>query len=136
MALRQTVGEMASTLLSIVRTRIELFSVEATDQKIRLIKVLSMAFGALLFLTLAVLVFSIAIALYFWPTDARYMALGALALAYAVLGLGFFWAVRNALVFEPIPFSATIDELRRDLALVDRLGDPSAGESSTYKERP
>src|SRR3546814_338667 len=93
MALRQSVGDLACTLLSIVRTRLELFSLEASEQKVNLIAILGMAFGALLFLTLAVLVFSIAVALYFWPTDQRYLALGCLALLYAVLGAGLFWAV-------------------------------------------
>src|SRR3546814_10782495 len=116
MALRQSVGDLACTLLSIVRTRLELFSLEASEQKVNLIAILGMAFGALLFLTLAVLVFSIAVALYFWPTDQRYLALGCLALLYAVLGAGLFWAVRRKLLVSPMPFAATVDELRRDLA--------------------
>ncbi|MBF6618576.1 phage holin family protein [Pollutimonas thiosulfatoxidans] len=129
MALRQSVADMACTLLSIVRTRLELFALEASDQKAHLIAALGMAFGALLFLTLAVLVFSIAVALYFWPTDARYMALGILALVYLVLGVGLLWGVRRKLLFEPMPFAATIDELRRDLALVERLREhPTADE--------
>ena len=125
MALRQSVGDMACTLLSIVRTRLELFSLEASEQKSQLIAMLGMAFGALLFLTLAVLVFSITVALYFWPTDQRYVALWLLTLFYGVLGVGLFLAVRHKLLFGPAPFSATVDELRRDLALVDRLRDPS-----------
>lgn len=125
MALRQSVGDMACTLLSIVRTRLELFSLEASEQKSQLIAILGMAFGALLFLTLAVLVFSITVALYFWPTDQRYVALWLLTLFYGVLGVGLFLAVRHKLLFGPAPFSATVDELRRDLALVDRLREPS-----------
>ncbi|MGB3289216.1 MAG: phage holin family protein [Burkholderiaceae bacterium] len=136
MALRQSVGDLACTLLSIVRTRLELFSLEASEQKANLIAILGMAFGALLFLTLAVLVFSITVALYFWPTDQRYMALGFLALLYAVLGLGLFWSVRRKLLFSPMPFSATVDELRRDLALVDRLRDPAPSDEPANKDLP
>lgn len=127
MALRQSVGDMACTFLSIVRTRLELFALEASGQKAHLIAILGMAFGALLFLTLAVLVFSIALALYFWPTDQRYMALGALALAYGILGFGLLWAVRRKLLFAPMPFAATVEELKRDLALVERLREPESG---------
>ena len=47
-----------------------------------------MAFAALLFLTLAVLVFTVSIAVAFWPTENRYLALGLLAGLYAVLGVG------------------------------------------------
>src|SRR5690606_14440015 len=96
----------------------------ASEQKAQLIVVLGMAFGALLFLTLAVLVFSIAAALYFWPTEHRYLALCLLALCYAVAGGGLFWGVRRKLMFSPMPFSATLDELRRDMALADRLREP------------
>lgn len=124
MALRQNVGELASTLLSVVRTRLELFALEAGGQKSHLVAVLGFAFGALLFLTLAVLVFSIAVALYFWPTDQRYLALGLLALVYCCLGIWMFLVVRRKLVHAPMPFAATLDELRRDLALVERLRDP------------
>lgn len=136
MALRQSVGDLACTLLSIVRTRLELFSLEASEQKSNLIAILGMAFGALLFLTLAALVFSIAVALYFWPTDQRYVALAVLALIYAVLGLGLFWAVRRKLLFSPMPFSATVDELRRDLALVERLRESSPSDWPANKELP
>ncbi|PLC53151.1 hypothetical protein CR155_15285 [Pollutimonas nitritireducens] len=125
MALRQSVGELACTLLSIVRTRLELLSLEAAGQKVHLIAILGMAFGALLFLTLAVLVFSIAVALYFWPTEQRYVALGLLALFYGLLGIGLFLAVRSKLLFAPMPFAATVDELRRDLSLLERLREPS-----------
>lgn len=124
MALRQSVGDLACTLLSIVRTRLELFSLEATEQKSQLLVILGMAFGALLFLTLAVLVFSLTLALFFWPTEHRYLALGLLTLFYAMVGGGMFWYVRHKLLFSPMPFSATIDELRRDLALAERLREP------------
>ncbi|HUG58029.1 MAG TPA: phage holin family protein [Candidimonas sp.] len=134
MALRQSVGDLACTLLSIVRTRLELFSLEASGQKAHLITVLGLAFGALLFLTLAVLVLSIAIALYFWPTDQRYLALGLLALVYGLIGCGMFMAVRSKLLFAPTPFAATVDELRRDLSLLERLREPSS-DSSSSKDR-
>lgn len=136
MALRQTVGEIVSTLLSIGRTRLELFLLEADDQKARLVKLACMAVGALWFLTLAILVFSLTIALYFWPTEHRYLALGLLTLLYAVLGLGLLWAVRRALVNSPPPFSATLDELRRDVAMIERLHEPGGRAGSPTDERP
>src|SRR5690606_5173417 len=97
MALRHSVGDLAGTVLSMLRTRLELFSLEAADEKSRLIRILCMAFGALLLMSLALLAFSIAVALYFWPTEARYLAIGTLALIYALMGLGLFWGVWNGL---------------------------------------
>ena len=136
MALRQSVGDIAGTLLSMMHTRLELFSLEASGQTSRLFKLAGMAFAALLFLTLAVLVFSIAFALYFWPSQDRYLALGLLALLYALLGLGLFWAVRRSLLYDPMPFAATLDELRRDAAMAARLGEPSAAEGAASKDVP
>lgn len=136
MALRQSVGDIAGTLLSMIHTRLELFSLEASGQATRLFKLAGLAFAALLFLTLAVLVFSIAFALYFWPSQDRYLALGLLALFYALLGLGLFWVVRRALLYDPVPFTATLDELRRDAAMAARLGESSPAEDAGTRDAP
>ena len=130
MALRHSIGDLAGTLLSMVRTRLELFSLEAANEKSRLIRLLCMAFGALLLLSLALLAFSIAVALYFWPTEARYLAIGVLALVYALIGLGLFWGVWNGLK-GPMPFSATLDELKRDISLAERLREPDGNNDSS-----
>ncbi len=126
MALRQAVGGLAATLLSILRTRFELFLLEASEQKANALALLGMAFGALLFLTLALLVSTVTIAVYFWPTENRYVALAVLAFVYFIIGVGLLVAVRSRLVNGPAPFAATIDELRRDMELVERLKEPSS----------
>ena len=114
MGLRKSVFGVASGLVGLLRTRLELLALEAADEKARLLKLLGMAFAALLFLTLAVLVFTVSIAVAFWPTENRYLALGLLAGLYAVLGVGLLVAVRQALLYGPPPFSATLEELGRD----------------------
>lgn len=129
MALRHSIGDLATTFMSMVRTRLELIALEASAAKSRLIRVLCMALGALIFITLALLVFSMTVALYFWPTEHRYVALGVLALIYVVIGLGLLWAVVHGLRNGPLPFAATLDELQRDIRLAKRLGDPSDTES-------
>jgi len=125
MALRQAVGGLAATLLSILRTRFELFTLEAAEQKSRALSLLGMVFGGLVLLTLSVLVFTVTIAVYFWPTEDRYVALAILAFIYFAFGLGLLVAVRSRLVNGPPPFAATLDELRRDIELVERLKQPS-----------
>ncbi|MFA5598366.1 MAG: phage holin family protein [Pusillimonas sp.] len=125
MALGQSVSDLGATALSVVRTRLELFSLEAAEQRSRMVRLLVMAFGALVCLLLAVFVFTLLVALYFWPTEHRFLALAMLALVYAVFGGALFWAVRRALVNDPPPFSATLDELRRDAALLDRARAPA-----------
>ena len=49
MALRQTISQLGSTLIGAVSTRLELFALEAGQQKASLITLFSMVFGALLF---------------------------------------------------------------------------------------
>lgn len=134
MALRHKVGDLANTLVCVVRTRLELFALEASGQKAHLVTVLGLTFAALLFLTLAVLVFTVACALYFWPTDHRYLALVLLGFFYMLLGLIMFWVVRNKLLLAPMPFSATLDELRRDLALIERFREPNGSSAQHYPQ--
>jgi uncharacterized membrane protein YqjE len=136
MALSRAIGELAGTLLSAARTRLELFALEAGEQKARLLGLLALLCAAIFFLALALLVFSITVALYFWPTPYRYLALWLLGLLYLVLGLAFAWTVRARLRDDPVPFSATLDELRRDAALVGRLREPAPGSSDNKDAAP
>lgn len=132
MALRRSVGELAATLLSIARTRFELFALEAAEQKSQLIQLIGFVLGALLFFTLAVLVFSIAVALYFWPSDYRYPALFVLALVYAVLGIVLVLLMRRTLTRASPPFAATLEELQHDIDLVEGLAGSDKAEAPHY----
>lgn len=135
MALRQSVGELAATLLSMIRTRLELFALEASGQKSQMIRIVSLTFGVVLFATMAALVFSIGIVLYFWPSEYRYVAMFVLAGFYAILGLILFITLRRMVTHASVPFSATLEELRRDIALLERLNDPDPG-SRRYAKHP
>lgn len=121
MSLRHRVGALGSTALSILRTRLEIFALEAGEQKASLIQLLALFAGALLFATLAILVFSLWIALLFWPTEYRYWAIGILMAVYGVLAIVFSLKIVRRLTQEPMPFAVTIDELGRDIQLLDRL---------------
>ena len=124
MALRQSVGDLGATLISALKTRLALFSLEAADQRSHLIRLIALTLGGVLCVALALLVFTLLVALYFWPTEHRYLALALLGSVYGLGGFVLLWVVRNAVVNAPAPFSATIDELRRDAALFDRLRGP------------
>ncbi|MBB1626140.1 phage holin family protein [Achromobacter sp. UMC71] len=123
MGLRKSVFGVASSLVGLMRTRLELLALEAAGEKTRLLKLLGMAFAALLFLTLAVLVFTITVAVAFWPTEDRYLALGLLAAFYLVVGVVLLLVVRHGLLYGPTPFAATLEELGRDAELLERVRD-------------
>ena len=140
MGLRRSVIGVASSLVGLLRTRLELFGLEAAEEKGRLIKLLGMAFAALLFLTLAVLVMTIAIAVAVWPTEERWVAMGCLAGAYALIGVGLLVAVRRLLIVDPPPFAATLDALQHDVAMLERVraeddDDYEAAEEGRAQER-
>ncbi len=136
MSLRTSVFGVAASLVGLLRTRLELLTLEAGNEKLRLLKTLGMAFGALLFLTLAVLVFTVTIAVAFWPTEDRYVALGWLAAIYGVIGVLLLFWVRRELLDGPLPFSATLEELGRDADLLERVRDAQADlERSEAAER-
>jgi uncharacterized membrane protein YqjE len=130
MSIRKSLLGVASSVVELGRTRFELLALEAASEKARLLRLLGYSFAALLFLTLAVLVFSILVAVYFWPTEARYMALGALAAAYAIVGLALLYVVRRYLAFDPPPFAATLEELGRDVQLLDRIRSAAQAEEA------
>ena len=135
MSLRASVFGIASSLVGLTRTRLELLGLEFANEKTRLFKLLGLAFASLLFLTLAVLVFSVTIAVAFWPTENRYMALGLLAAAYGVIGAGLFFCLRRALLHDAAPFSVTVEELGRDAAFLDRLRDVQLDEDDQAERR-
>jgi len=136
MGIRLTLTGVASSLVGLLKTRLELLSLEAAGEKTRLIKMLGFAFAALLFLTLAVLVFSVLVSVYFWPTDNRYLALGLLAALYGVIGVVFLLVVRHALLYDPMPFAATLSELSRDTEVLDRVRTSVQAESRHARREP
>ena len=131
MSIRESLMDVSSGFVGLVQTRLELFTLEAAQQKSRVMKTMLLAFAALIFLTLALLVFSILITIYFWPTEYRFLALGLLCLAYAVIGFGLLLSVRSGMVNAPAPFEATLSELRRDAQMLRRTrAAPEAPASS------
>ena len=126
---------VASDLVAMLRTRIELFSAECAEQKHRLVVLAALIAAAMLFLLLAVILASILVIAFFWSTEYRYLAIGSLTAVYAVLGLGLAWLASHRLRTQATPFAATMEELSRDVvalgalsqSLTDGFKDKQAG---------
>lgn len=121
MTVRSNLAATVGDLLAILRTRLEIFSAELNEEKSRAMLLVGMAMAGMLFLTLALLVFTLWIAALFWPTDYRYWALGGLALIYALAGLIILLMVRHRLTNDPPSFEVTIEELERDARMFAAL---------------
>jgi len=126
MSVREHLSVVVADFVSLLRTRIELFSAEVGEQKHRLSVLAAMLVAAVVFLLLAVVVGSFLVIAFFWSTDYRYWAIGSLSLAYALIGLGLVWGVCHRLKTEATPFSATLEELHRDLVVLGSLRDSFA----------
>ena len=114
--LRESLSGLLGDVVAATQTRIELFGLELAEEKNRLVSLAGLVFAAFVFLVLALLVFSLLIAALFWDTEHRYLAIGLLAVAYALIGVGLLLAVRRRIESGPPPFAHTLDELRRDAA--------------------
>jgi uncharacterized membrane protein YqjE len=126
MGVRENLSIVAGDLVAMLRTRIELLGAEIAEQKHRLFSLAALLLAAGLFLLLAIVVGTFLLIAFFWDTDYRYWAIGALTIAYALIGIGLIWRVCHQLKTEPAPFSASIEELHRDLVVLGSLRESFA----------
>ena len=117
MALAETAGRIATTLVAMARTRLELAAVEAQEEAQRVLGyaawTLLAAFlgaGALMLVALFVIVL-------FWDTH-RLLAIGAMAGVFALAAGAILLQVRARFAAGPRMMAATLAELDKDLAFI------------------
>ncbi len=123
MSLRQKVGQWSQTLVAILATRLELFAIELNEEKGDLIRLLVWVAAAMFFGVLAIIVLTFLLILLFWPTEWRYWAFAVILIIYGGISLYCVRRVVARLTHGPVPFQASLDELRKDLQLIQRLRD-------------
>jgi uncharacterized membrane protein YqjE len=109
-----SVRELARTLLSMVETRARLAATELEEQAVRLVEIAIWFALAILFLSVALVFFSLLVLIAFWDTH-RLLAAGLLAIVYLAVGLTAMLVARARLRDRPPLFSATLEELDKDL---------------------
>jgi uncharacterized membrane protein YqjE len=114
---------LIATIVAMAHTRVELFGTEL-EEEVR--RVVALLLGGVLVLALAslALVFSglVVIAAY-WDTH-RVAATAWVAIGFIVLAAGSYLAVRQRTQRRSRLLSSTLDELERDLALLDKQISP------------
>lgn len=126
MGIRENLSIVTGDLIAMLRTRIELLGAEIAEQKHRLFSLAALLFAAGLFLLLAIVVGTFLFIAFFWDTNYRYWVIGMLTIAYALIGVGLIWRVCHRLKSEPAPFSASLEELHRDLVVIGSLRESFA----------
>jgi uncharacterized membrane protein YqjE len=114
MAIAETVGRLAATLLAMVQTRMELASVEMEEQSQRYLGYLLMSLLALFLFGIAIVLVALLVIILFWDTYRIAAVLGmagVFALAAVVIGL----KVRSGFASQPALLSATMAELQKDI---------------------
>jgi len=111
--LMDSVKRLASTLVSIISTRLELLANELQEERLRLMQMLLFALSALFFIGMGVLLLTIFIVVLFWD-EHRLVVLGGLCILFFILGALMAMLLRNKAQSKPGLFSASISELAKD----------------------
>jgi uncharacterized membrane protein YqjE len=106
-------SQLAASVVALMHTRFELLTVEFEEERERTKELLMLIVVATVFLSFALVVFSVLIVVLFWQTY-PVTAIVCVLLVYAAIGGGALIAVRRRT--HARPFGATLSELEKDAA--------------------
>lgn len=108
-----SVKRLASTLISIVSTRLELLANELQEERLHLTQMFLFSLLALFCFGMAVLLLTVFVVVLFWD-DHRLAVLGGLCILFFVLGALMAMLLRNKVQSKSKLFSASLAELAKD----------------------
>jgi uncharacterized membrane protein YqjE len=114
MAIGETLGRLAATLVAMVHTRLELASVEMEEQSQRYLGYLLMSLLAVFLFGIAIVLVALFVIILFWDTHRIAAVLGMAAVfgaAAAVIAM----KVKSGFASQPALLSATLGELQKDI---------------------
>jgi uncharacterized membrane protein YqjE len=111
--LMDSVKRLASTLIAIVSTRLELLANEVQEERLRLTQMFFLSLTALFCFGMGVLLLTVFITVLFWD-DHRLAVLGGLCILFFVSGTLMAVSLRNKAHSKPKLFSASLAELAKD----------------------
>lgn len=116
MGLGGTLRSILAGTVEGLQLRLELFGIELQQEKRTLFLTVFAGLAAALLLFTAMLLGTLALVAVFW--EQRVAVLLGLAAIYLVLGASLVAITRQRLVAGPRPFSATLEELKKDQAML------------------
>ncbi|QWT47142.1 phage holin family protein [Azospira inquinata] len=118
----KSLKNLLATLVAMGRTRLELLATEFEEEKLRIANLLILAVGAMVFLGIGIVLLVALLAAAFWESRIVVFAVASLIFfgGGIGLGLGFFRLSRRPSNL----FSASLDELRRDIEALKREQQP------------
>lgn len=107
-------------LLVVLGRRPQLVALELHEEKMQLMRI-RLWLGAIIGVGLLGLVFVSRTIVQLYGPEARFAALGGVALSHVGALLVFVCTFRRYLASRPLPFAATLEELRKDRACIRKL---------------
>jgi uncharacterized membrane protein YqjE len=111
--LRGSATRLSAALLGLVRSRLELASIEFAEERERIQQQLTLLVAAVGMLLFAVLFVATWIIVYFWDTN-RLTAIAVVAIFFAAAGAVLLMLRAQAARSAPTPFAATVAEFDSD----------------------
>jgi uncharacterized membrane protein YqjE len=112
-------GRLGGATLALLRTRIELATLEFEEARERAKQMLVLLLCGVVLALFGLLFASLLVVAYFWDTN-RLAAIAGVTLFYAALAAIAFTRLRRLTRDKPPPFAATLSELEQDAAALRR----------------
>jgi uncharacterized membrane protein YqjE len=104
---------LASTLIAVAQTRLQLLANELHAEKLRLARLGLFAAAAVFFLSLGIIMLTLLVIAVFWDSN-RLLAIGSFAGIYLLLGIAFGVTVLRRATERTRLFEASLQELSKD----------------------
>jgi uncharacterized membrane protein YqjE len=111
--LLQSLRNLATSLVILLQTRLELLANDLEEGSARLLQVFFLAAGAFLFVTLGMLTLTLLAILWLWE-EGQAGAIVGIAVIFFLAAVGLAFGVRNRIRARPRFLEGTVDELARD----------------------
>lgn len=123
MAISDSLGQLAATLSSMVRTRLELAAVELEEELAHFSSSLIWSLTALFFACIAIMLAILTVVAVFWDTTYRYTVLLALITIFGLLAVGIALHLRKQFRDKPGLLFHSLAELKKDASVFNRSND-------------
>ncbi|MGO4303780.1 phage holin family protein [Cupriavidus sp. RAF12] len=115
----ESLRNLTGSVVSMLQTRLELASVELAEERTRLMKVALLACFGLVFFSMALMTFTLLIAILFWESY-RWQAIGAIVVFYVICAAICLFIARQKVRNAPPLFESTLAELDKDREMLRR----------------
>jgi uncharacterized membrane protein YqjE len=117
--LRGALARMADALLGLVRTRLEIASLEYTEERSRISTQVGLLLAGVVCLLFALFFVAAGVIAWFWDSH-RFAAITGVIVFFVLVGAALLWRRAELSSTSPPPFGVTLAELEKDRAALAR----------------